>query len=318
MIQHQGIELTRASEAIAIEASRFIGLGDEKGLRSATSIRTQSVLSYLELGGTVSIGEPEGPLADGTVLSGRETERHSLALRPVEGVSATALGGRNALSLVALCTEGSFPAIPPIYMHKVVVQPWAAGQLDLSQPVATLLPELAKIKGVKANELRAIVLDRPRNQRIIEEIRATGVRVSLIMDGDVALSLGIITGQEGADILLGSGGAREAVFTAAAARASGDQFLGKFLLRTENDEQALLGAGFSPDQFHRVLAAADLAPGNVSISATAITDTEVLSGVRFEAERAHTQSLLLRSATGTIRTILSSHLLIKNLPVVED
>lgn len=301
-----GIELTRATEAVAIASSQFMGMGDEAGLLQAGRSRFASFLDRNHIDGTIAMGEMEGDLKDGTIRNAGKGGM-SLALKPVEGVSATALGGRNAMSLFAVSNQGIFPTIPEAYMQKVVVPPWAKST-DLHTPVDELLRQLATIKQVQPRELRAVVLDRPRNQAIIEDIRAFGARVTLIMDGDVAASLGILTGESAADCLLGSGGAREAVFTAAAARACGNQFFGRFLVRHTQDERLFLRHGFAADKIRDGFDAEDLAPGTVSFSATAITDNATLRGVWYDANRIHTESLLFRSESGTLRRIHSSRL----------
>jgi len=300
-----GIELTRVTEAVAVAASQFIGMGDERELQQAARSRFAALLDQTGIGGTIAIGELEGGLLDGEICPG-DTDQ-SLALKAVEGVSATALGGRNAMTLFAVSDNGTFPTIPVGYMQKVVIPPWAKG-VELTSPPAAFLHQLAAVKQVQPRELRVVVMDRPRNQRLIEEIRAFGARISLIMDGDVAASLGILTGASAADCLLGSGGAREAVFTAAAARACGNQFHGRFLVRNHDDEQLFLRYGFAADKLRDGFTAEDLAPGDISFSATAITDSSTLRGIWYDAERIHTASLLFRSESGTIRQILSSRL----------
>ena len=232
----------------------------------------------------------------------------SLAVKTVEGVTATSLGGANSLALIAVAEGGLFTTLPTsMYMDKVVVPLWADGAVDLSTEPGAILAALAVQKGVQTRELRVAVLDRPRNQRVIDAIRAAGARVTLIADGDVAVSLAILSGRSPIDCMLGSGGAREAVYTAAAARAVGDVFYGRFLLRNRDEENVLARSAIGAERLRHGFRAADLAPGTVTLAATAITDASPLQGVSVSARRVHTESFLFQSGAGSVSLIQSTH-----------
>lgn len=298
-------DILRATESAAIESSKWLGLGDESGLAQAAASNLHLALKSLEIEGNIRIGDPGSPICDGMKIG--DPNRASIAVRSVEGITATSLGGTNSLSLIAVSHGGIFPAVPAVYMNKLVVPPWAAGAVDLDLPVPELLDALAAAKGVHTDGLRVVILDRPRNQPVIDQVRSKGGRVTLIADGDVAVSIAILAGTGNADCLLGSGGAREAVFTAAAARAVGDTFRGSFLIRTRDEENLLLQADLGGIDIRKPLTAQNLAPGHVTLGATAITDCPPYDGVRIESDRVTTTSLLFRGDTGTIRTIHSTH-----------
>ena len=300
-----GTNLIRATAAAAIEASRWMGLGDEVSLMENATGQMKFALDKLKLSGTIRVGDRSGPLTDGVKLGNGLGD---LAIKSVEGVTATSLGGSNSLSLIAATVDAEFLPIPfGMYMQKVVVPPWASGTVDLHASTTNILEQLAKQKQVAIHELRIVILDRPRNEKILDEIRSVGARVTLIADGDVAVSLAILAGKSSVDVLLGSGGAREALFTATAARAVPNSFYGRFLIRTREEEHALLASGLESEDLKNGYLAEQLAPGSAILSATAITDCPPLNGIHLSSSRVSTESYLFRGDTGTIRKVISSH-----------
>jgi fructose-1,6-bisphosphatase/sedoheptulose 1,7-bisphosphatase-like protein len=295
--------LLRATEAVALVASRHSGLGDEFELDRASTQAMTEIIESLHIEGKIGIGDLDGDLSDGSIIGSQE---QSLVLRPIEGLAATALGGTNTLSLLG-ASDKQFPTIPKLYMEKVVVPPWASDAVDFSKTLSEILAQLAELKGVKISQLRVILLDRPRNQKILDEIREIGARITLIPDGDVAVSLAILAGQSQFDALVGSGGAREAVFTAIAAKAVGNVFAGRFLIRTREEENTLLTANLPSHWKNKVVTAEELAPGAAVLSATAITECWPLDGVSIGKNSASTHSFLFRSDLGLVRTIHTSH-----------
>lgn len=298
------LKVLAATEAVAIEASRWVGFGNEIALTEAATRAMVQALETHGIDGRLDLGEARGELADQTRI-GTNSAR-SLAIKTVEGITATSLGGANSLALIAVSEDGTFSSIPPsMYMDKVVVPAWADGVVDLSAEPAAILTALAAQKGVQCRELRVAVLDRPRNQRVIDAIRSAGARVTLIADGDVAVSLAILSGRSPIDCMLGSGGAREAVYTATAARAVGNVFFARFLVRNR-EEEASLARSIQVDRIRQGFWAADLAPGAVTLAATAITDCAPLQGVSVSARRVHTESFLFQSDAGSVSLIKST------------
>lgn len=304
------LELVRVTESAALAASQWVGRGDKLAADGAAVAAMRYTLGRIEMEGVVVIGEGEKDEAPmlyvGEEVGNGHPPQVDIAVDPIDGTSLTALGMPNAIAVVALAERGAFYSAPPgiYYMEKIAVGPEAADAIDITKSVAENLAAVAAAKGMRVTGLTAIVLDRPRHERIIHEIREVGARIKFITDGDVAGAIQAARG-DGGDILLGIGGAPEAVIAAAALRCFGGAMQCRLWARTAEERAAAIAAGVDMD---RVLYLEDLARGDdLFFTATGITDGELLEGVRFIGQQAHTQSLVMRSRSGTIRKIDSIH-----------
>jgi fructose-1,6-bisphosphatase II / sedoheptulose-1,7-bisphosphatase len=229
-----------------------------------------------------------------------------IALDPLEGTTITAKGGANAIACLAMAAKGNFLNAPDTYMQKIAVGPGLPdGVISLTDSPATNLARVAEAKGLDIGDMVALVLDRPRHTDLIAEIRKAGARVQLINDGDVAGVIATAREASGVDIYMGSGGAPEGVLAAAALRCIGGQFQGKLLFRSEDEKARAKKMGVT--DFDRIYRMEDLAKGDVTFCATGVTDGTMLQGVRRVGNRVPTQSILMRSKSGTVRTVLAEH-----------
>jgi fructose-1,6-bisphosphatase II len=308
------MELVRVTEAAAIAGSRWMGRGDKNGADGAAVGAMRYVLSTVAMDGIVVIGEgekDEAPmLFNGERIGDGSPPEVDIAVDPIDGTRPTALGRGGALAVIALAERGSmFNPGPCVYMRKIAVGPECAGKVSLDLSPAENLREIAKAKRTQVSDLTAIVLDRPRHEELIDQIRSTGARIRLITDGDVAGAIATAWSESDADVLFGIGGTPEGVIAAAALKAMGGEIIGKLWPRSEEERSLALAAGYDLDA---VLSTDDLVSGdNCFFSATGITDGELLRGVRYRAGGVTTQSLVMRSRTGTVRTVTAQHRLEK-------
>ncbi len=308
------LELVRVTEAAALAAALWVGRGDKNAADQAAVTAMRHVLGGVEMDGLVVIGEGEKDEAPmlyvGEEVGNGHPPQVDIAVDPIDGTRLTALGMSNAISVVALAERGSLYSAPPgiYYMEKLAVGPEAADVVDIRKSVAENLEAVARAKRMSLHNLTVIILDRPRHEGLVQEVRATGARIKFITDGDVAGALLAVRG-DGVDILLGTGGAPEAVVAACAIRCMGGAMQCRLWPRNEQERQQAIANGVDLD---KVLHIEDLARGdNLFFSATGITDGELLHGVKFTGRHATTQSLVMRSRTGTIRQISSRHSLDK-------
>jgi len=304
------LELVRVTESAALAASQWVGRGDKLAADDAAVAAMRHTLGRIEMDGVVVIGEGEKDEAPmlyvGEEVGNGRPPQVDIAVDPIDGTSLTALGMPNAIAVVALAERGGFYSAPPgiYYMEKIAVGPEAADAIDITKSVAENLAAVAAAKGMRVTDLTAIVLNRPRHEQIIREIREVGARIKFITDGDVAGAIQAARGN-GGDILLGIGGAPEAVIAAAALRCFGGAMQCRLWARTPEEHAAAVASGVDMAQ---VFYLEDLARGDdLFFTATGITDGELLEGVRFTGQQAHTQSLVMRSRSGTIRKIDSTH-----------
>jgi fructose-1,6-bisphosphatase II len=289
-------------------ASRWMGRGDKEGADGAAVDAMRIVLQTLRMDGVVVIGEGEKDhapmLYNGERIGDGSPPQVDIAVDPIDGTTPTALGRGGALSVIAVSTRGSmFNPGPCVYMEKLAVGPRAKGAVDINCSATENLHAVAEALGESVRDLTAVILDRPRHDDLIAEVRASGARIRLITDGDVAGA--IATGWPGAgvDVLLGVGGTPEGVLAAAALKCMGGEIQGRLWPRDDAERQAAIDA---------VLRTDDLVQGdNCFFAATGITDGELLQGVRYHSVGATTQSLVMRSKSGTIRKIDASHPLAK-------
>jgi fructose-1,6-bisphosphatase II len=308
------MELVRVTEAAALAAARWMGRGDKEGADGAAVDAMRVVINTVPMDGIVVIGEgekDEAPmLYNGEMVGDKSPPSTDVAVDPVDGTTLTALGRGNAIAVIAVSERGTmFDPGPCVYMEKVAVGPEAADVIDITKSVSFNIAAVAKAKGEEAQDLTVVILDRPRHAEIIAEVRATGARIRLIQDGDVAGAISTAWPESGADILFGIGGTPEGVIAAAALKCMGGALQGRLWPRNDVERQAAIDAGYD---LEAVLTADDLVGGdNCFFAATGITDGELLRGVHYDAKGATTQSLVMRSKSGTVRRIDAHHQLKK-------
>ena len=304
------LELVRATEAAAIAAGPWVGAGDKNAADGAAVDAMRYRLSSVNFNGTVVIGEGEKDKApmlfNGEVVGDGTGPNLDIAVDPIDGTRLTALGMNNALSVIAVADGGSmFDPSAVFYMEKLVTGPEAADFVDLRLPVKQNLHLVAKAKGKKINELTVCVLDRPRHVKLIEEIRACGARTRIILDGDVAGAIAACREGTGVDVMLGTGVTPEGIVAACAIKATGGVIQGRLAPTDDAEREKALAAGHDLD---RILTTDDLVTSdNCFFAATGITDGKLLRGVRYGKNIVTTQSLVMRSSSGTVRTVEAEH-----------
>jgi fructose-1,6-bisphosphatase II len=304
------LELVRVTEAAALAAGRFMGRGDKEGGDRAAVDAMRLVLNSVEMDGIVVIGEgekDEAPmLYNGESLGTGHEPRVDIAVDPIDGTRLLALGKGNSLATVALSDRGSmFNPGPIVYMDKIAVGPEAKGSVDIEAPPAVNLRSVARAKGKDVRDLTVVVLERPRHDKLVAEIRQAGARIRLITDGDVAGSLMTAWPDSGIDVLMGVGGTPEGVLSACALKAMGGEIQGRLVARTEAEASQAHALGYD---LARVLTINDLVrSNNVFFAATGITDGELLDGVQYFGDGARTHSLVMRSKSGTVREVVARH-----------
>ena len=304
------LELVRVTEAAALAASRWVGRGDKNGADGAAVDAMRTVLATVPMDGIVVIGEgekDEAPmLYNGEKVGDGSEPQTDVAVDPIDGTTLTALGRANAIAVIAVSERGTmFNPGPCVYMHKIAVGPEAAGSIDITATASQNLRWVAKAKGESVRDLTVVILDRPRHDDLIAEVRSTGARVKLISDGDIFGAIATAWPDAGVDVLLGTGGTPEGVTAAAALKCMGGEIQGLLAPRNDAERKEALELGYDLD---RVLTTNDLVTGNnCFFAATGVTDGELLRGVRYEHGGARTQSLVMRSKSGTVRMIDARH-----------
>jgi fructose-1,6-bisphosphatase II / sedoheptulose-1,7-bisphosphatase len=301
------LEVARVTEAAAIAAARLRGRGHEKAADKAAVDAMRRELARLSIRGTVVIGEGEMDEAPmlyiGERVGSGEGPEVDIAVDPLEGTTICAKAMPNALAVLALSERGGLLHAPDIYMNKIAIGPgFPPGLVDLDAPAGDNINALAKAKGVPVGEITACILDRPRHADLIAAVRAAGAAVQLIPDGDIAGVIWTTDPEEtGIDIYLGSGGAPEGVLAAAALRCIGGQIQGRLLPATEDQRARAEAMGVK--DVNRKYTLEDMAAADVIFSATGVTDGSLLDGVRFRGDFAETETVVMRSHTGTVRRI---------------
>jgi fructose-1,6-bisphosphatase II / sedoheptulose-1,7-bisphosphatase len=303
------LEAVRVTEAAAIAASRQIGRGDEHAADHAAVEAMRKAFNYLPIDGTVVIGEGERDEAPMLYIGekvGQGGAAIDIALDPLEGTTLTAKALPNALAVMAMAEPGTLLNAPDTYMDKIAIGGgYPEGTIDLDADPAENVRSLAKAKGVKPSEITALILDRPRHSKIIESVRSTGAAVRLITDGDVAGVIATSDPATGIDIFIGQGGAPEGVLAAAALRCVGGQIQTRLIFKKDDERARAAKLGIT--DFNRKYSLMDLASGDVVFAATGVTDGSMLSGVHIDREHVTTESVVMRSATGTVRWIKARH-----------
>ena len=304
------MELVRVTESAALAAARWVGRGDKMGADGAAVDAMRLSLASVQMDGIVVIGEGEKDQApmlyNGERVGDGQPPMVDVAVDPIDGTTLTANGLENALSVIAVSERGSmFNPGPSFYMEKIAVGPDCVGAIDITASVTQNLRWIAKSKQESVRDLTAVILDRPRHAELIEEVRASGARIRLITDGDVYGAIASAWPDSGVDVLLGVGGTPEGVISAAAIKSMGGEIQARLAPQSDAEREAVLAAGFDLD---RVLSHNDLVQGdNCFFAATGLSDGQLLRGVRFDSLGARTQSLVMRSRSGTVRFIDARH-----------
>ncbi len=311
MDRNLALEVVRVTEAAAFAASRTMGRGNEKASDQAAVDAMRKAFDSIAIRGTVVIGEGERDEAPMLYIGekvgrgGPTDPEVDIALDPLEGTTITATGGANALSVVAIASKGNFLHAPDTYMEKIAVGPKAKGSIDLNKSPTENLSNIAEAMSRYVEDLTVVILNRPRHEALIREVREAGARIRLIGDGDVSAAIATCFEETGIDVLMGIGGAPEGVLAAAALRCVGGDMQGRLKPRNEKEIERAKSMGVA--DVNGVFEIEDLAAGEVMFAATGVTSGDFLKGVRFYAGGAETHSVVMRSQTGTVRWIESRH-----------
>lgn len=308
------LELVRVTEAAAMAGGRWVGRGDKNGADAAAVKAMRELIRTVSMRGVVVIGEGEKDQApmlfNGEHVGDGTGPECDVAVDPIDGTRLTAMGMNNAVSVMAVAERGAmFDPSAVFYMEKLVTHAAAAAAVDIRAPVAQNISAVARANGCSADDVTVVVLDRPRHEQLVAQIRATGARIRFITDGDVAGSIMAVMEGTGVDLLLGVGGTPEGIISACAIKCLGGTMQARLWPKDADERRKAQQAGHD---LERVLRTDDLVRSdNVFFVATGITDGELLRGVRYRAGGATTHSLVMRSKSGTIRTIESRHQLTK-------
>jgi len=308
------MELVRVTEAAALAAGRWMGRGDKEGADGAAVEAMRVVLSTVSMDGLVVIGEGEKDQApmlyNGERIGDGSPPLTDIAVDPIDGTSPTSLGRGGALAVIAVSERGTmFNPGPCVYMEKLAVGPKAAGAVDIRRTPTENLEAVAKALGKSVRDVTVVILDRPRHDKLIAEVRASGARIRLITDGDVAGAISTAWPDSGVDVLYGIGGTPEGVLAAAALKCMGGEIQGRLWPRDDAERSVATAAGYDLDE---VLTTEHLVcRDNCFFAATGITDGELLQGVRYNDYGVTTQSIVMRSRSGTVRFVNARHALHK-------
>jgi fructose-1,6-bisphosphatase II len=304
------LELVRVTEAAAMAAGRWVGRGDKNGGDGAAVDAMRQLISGVSMQGVVVIGEGEKDdapmLYNGEEIGDGTGPACDVAVDPIDGTTLMAKGMPNALAVLAVAERGAmFDPSAVFYMEKLAVGPEAAGMVDINAPVEYNVRQVAKAKSISVGDVTVCILDRPRHEKLVEEVRAAGARIHFITDGDVAGAISAARDSTGVDMLIGIGGTPEGIITACALKCMGGELQGRLWPKDDDERQRAIDAGHDLD---RVLTTDDLVKGdNIFFVATGVTDGDLLRGVHYRRGGATTQSLVMRSKSGTIRMIDSWH-----------
>jgi fructose-1,6-bisphosphatase II len=305
------LEVVRVTEAAALACARLMGRGDRNGADELAVVAMRRAFDGVLVRGTVVIGEGERDEAPMLFIGeqvgggGENDPEVDIAVDPLEGTNLCALGLPNAMAVVAIADKGNLLHAPDCYMDKIAVGPSAKGVIDLDKSPAENLKAIADAKGVYVEDLTTVILDRERHHKLIAEVRKAGARVKLISDGDVSAAISACLDGTGIDALFGSGGAPEGVLSAAALRCLGGDFQGRLIYKNEAERERARQMGIT--DLDKKWNLNELAKGDVMFAATGVTSGDLMKGVRFFKGGAHTQSIVMRSKSGTIRMIEGEH-----------
>jgi fructose-1,6-bisphosphatase II len=294
----------RATEHAALLSARWLGRADQEGAEEAAATAMRASLDLLSIRGRVVLGSEEAGLAPGLIIGSGDTDV-DLALDPLEGRGVVARGGNGAMSMIAVADPGQLMSLPDMYMRKMAVGPRARGAIDLLRPVGENIEAIAEAFGRRVNDVTTIILDRPRHHDLIEEIRAAGARIKLIQDGDVTAAISAAIRGTNDHLAVGIGGTRQAVLSAAALRCLGGELQAQFWPTTRGEIDELRERGI--EDYSRVYHTEELAPGDVIVAATGVSNGDLLRGVRFLADSARTHSLLMCTRCNWVRFVDGIH-----------
>ncbi|MFM8954660.1 MAG: class II fructose-bisphosphatase [Actinomycetota bacterium] len=304
------LELVRVTESAALAASKWVGRGDKNAADGAAVDAMRNLLDTVSMDGIVVIGEgekDEAPmLFNGERVGNGSKPLTDVAVDPIDGTTLTSLGRNNALSVLAVAERGTmYNPGPCVYMEKIAVAHEAATAIDINVSPTKNLKEIAKATKKSLNDLVVVILERPRHDELIAEVRSCGCRIHLISDGDIAGAIAAASPHVGVDVLMGIGGTPEGVTAAAALKSLGGQILGKLWVKNDAEAAVAKKAGYD---LTKVLTRDDLCSGDdVFFAATGVTDGELLRGVHYDSYGARSQSLVMRSRSGTVRVIDTQH-----------
>jgi fructose-1,6-bisphosphatase class II len=312
MDRNLALEFVRITEAAALSSAKWMGRGDCKAADQAAVDAMRRAFDSVRIDGTVVIGEGERDEAPMLYIGekvGRFSEdapKVEIAVDPLEGTSICAVGGVGAISVIAVAEEGKFLHAPDTYMDKIACGPEAKGMIDIDASAKENIHRVAEALRKPVNDVTVMILDRPRHEKLIADVRQTGARIHLIGDGDVSAAIASAWAESGIDLLLGIGGAPEGVISAAALQCLGGDFQGRLKFRNEEEKERAKRMGVH--NFEKKYKIEELASGSVMFCATGVTDGPFLKGVKtLGGRKARTQSVVMRSITGTIRTIETFH-----------
>jgi fructose-1,6-bisphosphatase II len=296
----------RATERAALAAARWLGRADQSAAEEAACAGMQAALGQLPIEGRIVVGATDGAtdLAAGATI-GAGGDKVDLALDPLEGRGVVARGGSGAMSMIAVGDPGALFELPHMYMRKMAVGPRARGAIDLGRPVAQNIEAIAEAFGRRVNDITTIVLDRPRHHDLIEEIRESGARIKLIQDGDVTASISCAIRGTNDHLAIGIGGTRQAVLAAAALRCLGGDLQAQLWPTTRGEIEDAREGGI--DDITRLFGIDDLAPGEMIVAATGVSNGDLLRGVRFLADSARTNSLVMCTRCNWVRFVDAIH-----------
>lgn len=312
MDRNLALEFVRITEAAALSSARFMGRGDEKAADQAAVDAMRKAFDSVYIDGVVVIGEGERDEAPMLFIGekvgggGSGAPKIDIALDPLEGTTICATGGVGAISVIAVAERGNFLHAPDTYMEKIACGPDAAGKISLAKSPTENIQVVAEVLRKSVSDVTVVILDRPRHKDLIAEVRKTGARIRLIGDGDVSAGIATCWPDSGIDLLMGIGGAPEGVITAAANKCLGGDFQGRLKFRNDDERARAMRMGLK--DIDRIFTMEELARGSVMFCATGVTDGPLLKGVRPLSEnRAATHSIVMRSATGTVRRVEAEH-----------
>jgi fructose-1,6-bisphosphatase class II len=315
MDRNLALEAVRITEAAALASARLMGRGDRKAADEAAVVAMRHAFDTMAIAGTVVIGEgerDEAPMlyiGERVGLGWKEPDRGhprvDIAVDPLEGTNLCATGAPDALAVIALAEDGRFLNAPDTYMEKIAVGPEARGAIDLTKSWTWNLEAIAEAKKMRVEDLTAIILERPRHEALIAEVRKAGARIRLIGDGDVSAAIATCSQETGIDVLFGTGGAPEGVIAAAALRCVGGDMRARLKWRSADERER--GRGMGITDADRIYTHEELAQGDVMFAATGVTTGSLLKGVAFFSGGARTESMVMRSKSGTVRLIEATH-----------
>ena len=309
------LEVVRITEAAAMASARLMGRGDRKLADHVAVEAMRRAFDAMDIRGTVVIGEGERDEAPMLFIGEQvgagwrddsgDAPKVDIAVDPLEGTNLCATGEPDAISVIAIADDGQFLNAPDTYMQKIAVGPEARGVIDLRESATWNLRRIAKAKNKRVEDVTCVILERPRHQELIGEVRQAGARIRLIGDGDVSGAVMTANPDSGIDVLFGTGGAPEGVIAAAALKCVGGELQGRLRFRSDEERERAKRMGVKPEE--SIYGTEDLAAGHVMFAATGVTKGYLLDGVRFFGDSAKTESIVMRSKTGTVRVINATH-----------